>query len=175
MHREITRSLYDMFPDQDKNDFYHAYIFLKHADHFVYHLFQASGLPCKKPEGTLDKGIEEMIQAAVRQISEKAQDHDTSTYHLKVLKLKDAIQLITQKEDIHIQTPEKVMPYKQAKDIILNNPDSIALSENALAVVYPKPHAFLRPWRCAFLLVTRLRHFSEIRIRNFGQVHRRKQ
>ncbi len=76
-----------------------------------------------------DPGIEEMLKAAVQRIAEKSGDKDTSLFHLKVLKLVDAIQLITQKDDLDVKVPETVMPYKQAKDIVLNNPDSIALGE----------------------------------------------
>jgi NAD-dependent dihydropyrimidine dehydrogenase PreA subunit len=129
MHNETTKALYEMFPDEDKNDFYNAYIYLKHIDYFAYYAKEAAGLPSVKPDTPIDAGVEEMLQASVVRIGEKAGDKDTSIYHLKIVKLIDAIQLVTQKKDVNLKTPETVMPYKQAKDIILNNPDSIALGE----------------------------------------------
>jgi NAD-dependent dihydropyrimidine dehydrogenase PreA subunit len=129
MHNETTKALYEMLPEEDKNDFYHAYIYLKHMKHFAHYAKEAAGLPSKKPSEEIDEGVDEMLKAAIQRLGETSADRDTSTYHLKVVKLADAIQLLTQKEDLNLQTPEKVMPYKQAKDIILKNPDSIAVGE----------------------------------------------
>ncbi|HUU63649.1 MAG TPA: 4Fe-4S binding protein [Dehalococcoidia bacterium] len=139
MHNEITKALYEMFPEDEKNDFYHAYIFLKYPDHFVYHLSQAGGLPAERPQTKLDDDVDAMIQAAVWRISETAATHDTSTYHLKVVKLRDAIQLVTQKADVRIKTPDRVMHYKQARDIIINNPHSIAVGECACRAISKNP------------------------------------
>ena len=88
MHSEVTKALYEMFPEDEKNDFYHAYMFLKHPDHFVYYFSQLGGLPAERPNTKLDDDVDAMIQAAVRRISETAATHDTSTYHLKVIKLR---------------------------------------------------------------------------------------
>lgn len=51
------------------------------------------------------------------------------TYHGKVLPLAAARQLVTVKEDIHIENLEKIIPYALARDIILKNPDHIVAME----------------------------------------------
>jgi len=70
-----------------------------------------------------------MLEAVIQNIAETSGSRDTSTYHGKVMQLKDALQLVSQKQNISLEPPETVIPYKQARDIILNNPESIAIGE----------------------------------------------
>ncbi|NQT48441.1 MAG: 4Fe-4S binding protein [Chloroflexi bacterium] len=139
MHRETTRALYEMFPSEDKNDFFPAYLYLRYIDHFMYHVYQGLGLNPKELPTKLDEGTEEMMKAYVQQISELAPSADTNIYHGKVVKLKDAIQLVTQRENLTIDTPEQVVPFKAAKDIILRNPDSIAIGTCVCRAVSETP------------------------------------
>ncbi len=129
MANAVTKALYDFFSEEDKSDFYPAYIYLKHIKHFAHYAKEAAGLPSEEPEEAISEDVELMLRMTVQRIGETALSRDTSSYHLKVMKLDDAIQLVTQKEDVCLDTPERVMPYKQAKDIILNNPESIAVGE----------------------------------------------
>ena len=52
---------------------------------------------------------------------------ETSTYHGKVMRLDEAKALVKVDHDISLTNLERVIPYKHAKDLILNSPDSIAL------------------------------------------------
>jgi len=47
------------------------------------------------------------------------------TYHGKVIPIETAKQLVSIKENLQISYPEKVIPYKIARDLILENPDHI--------------------------------------------------
>jgi ferredoxin len=58
---------------------------------------------------------------------ERSQIHLEDTYHGKVLPLETARQLVSVKEDIRLGDLEKVIPYALARDIILKNPDHIAV------------------------------------------------
>ncbi len=136
---DSTQELYDMFPPEEKSDFFHAYIYLKYLDHFIHHAFEASGLPSKGPPGELHEDIERLLKMTLQGISEGAADPATNTYHGKVVKLQDAMQLVTQKHDLSLITPETVVPFKAAKDIILKNPGSIALGECACRAASPTP------------------------------------
>ncbi len=139
MHNETAKLLYEMFPEDEKGDFFSAYVYLKNLKHFVYYMREAAGLPGKKPEEALDPSIEEMLRAVVHRISENSGTRDTSIYHQKILKITDAIQMVTQQKDVCLNTPEKVVPYKQAKDIILKNPDSLAVGECACRATSENP------------------------------------
>jgi len=90
-----------------------------------------SGGTPKKPAGDLGEDIDVMLEAIVQGVAETAASRDTSIYHGKVVKLKDALQLVTQKKNISLEPSETVIPYRQARNIILQNPESIALGECA--------------------------------------------
>jgi len=107
MHHTLTQALYEMFPRDEKGDFHHAYLYLKHLNHFMYHALQAAGGTPRKPEGELGEDVDEMLEAIVQGIAETAASRDTSTYHGKVLKLKDALQLVTQKRNIRSIRPRR--------------------------------------------------------------------
>jgi ferredoxin len=136
---DSTKGLYDLYPEEDKSDFFPAYIYLKYLDHFMYHAIQACGLQSKEREELPDADIEEMLKASIQRVAETAPDLETSIYHGKVVKLKDAIQLVTQQTDLSLMTPEQVIPFKVAKDIILKNPQSIAVGTCACRKVSEKP------------------------------------
>jgi ferredoxin len=136
---DSTKELYDSYPQESKGDFFSAYVYMKYLDHFMYHAMQASGLPAREPEQKLDKSLDELVRATVQVVADGAPDLATSFYHGKVVKLKDAIQLVTQKEDLTLITPETVIPFKLAKDIILKNPGSIAVGRCPCRAASEKP------------------------------------
>jgi ferredoxin len=131
MHHTLTQALYEMFPRDEKGDFHHAYLYLKHLNHFMYHALKASGNTPKKPADALGEDIDDMLEAMIQGVAETAASRDTSTYHGKVVTLKDALQLVTQKKNLSLEPPETVIPYEQARNIILQNPESIAVGECA--------------------------------------------
>ena len=131
MHHSITKALYDMFPREEKGDFFHAYLYLKHLNHFMYHALKASGGKPKEPESELGEDVDDLLEAMVQGIAETAASRDTSTYHAKVVQLKDALQLLCQKQDLTLEPPETVIPYQQARRVILQNPESISVGECA--------------------------------------------
>ncbi len=138
MHNSLTQALWEIFPEDEKGNFFHSYVYMKHLDHFIYHALLASGMPAKKPENEIDPEIDELLEAAIQGVAETAGSVDTSSYHGKVVKLKDAIQLVTQKKNIELTPPETVIPYKQARDVILQNPDSLSVGECACRAVSEK-------------------------------------
>jgi NAD-dependent dihydropyrimidine dehydrogenase PreA subunit len=135
MHNSITQALFEMFPQEDKGDFYHAYLYLKHLEHFMAHALQAQGQPVKKPEEEISDDVDEMLEAAIQGVAETAASRDTSTYHGKIVQLKDALQLVTLKKNISLEPSEKVIPYKQARNIIIQNPSSISAGPCACRIV----------------------------------------
>lgn len=138
MHHEITKALYDAYPLEHKNDFFAGYLYLKYTQHFLAHGLRASGLtPKELPE--LDEGIDEMLHFLNQQIGDAAMSYDTSVYHGKVMKLQDAIKLVTQKEDVRLSPPERVIPFKIARDVVLENPGSIALGRCPCKTHSPNP------------------------------------
>jgi hypothetical protein len=60
-------------------------------------------------------------------------------YHGKVLPLEEATRLITVNEPIVVEDLEQVIPYTEARSIILRNPDSIAVLDCPCRVSRPDP------------------------------------
>jgi ferredoxin len=60
-------------------------------------------------------------------------------YHGKVVPLQAATQLVTVEEDIDLGDLEQTIPYPMARDIVLKNPDHIAVLECPCRTVRPDP------------------------------------
>jgi ferredoxin len=127
MHHELSKALYDVYPLEHKNDFFPAFLYMKYIENFIYHAFQASGLPVKEPRQKVPEEVDEMLKYYVQQIADAAPTTETNIYHGKVVKLQDAIKLVTQKKDLHVVPSEKVMPYKLAREVILNSNSPITI------------------------------------------------
>lgn len=60
-------------------------------------------------------------------------------YHGKVVSLEAAAQLITVNEEVRLTDLEKIIPYARARDIILQNPDHLAVLECPCRAYHPNP------------------------------------
>jgi hypothetical protein len=65
---DSTKALYDLFPEEDKSDFFSAYIYMKFHDHFIYHALQACSLPSKERTELPDAAIDEMLEASIQRV-----------------------------------------------------------------------------------------------------------
>lgn len=126
MHHEVTKALYESFPLKDKSLALAGYLYLKYTRHFYYYSLKMQGIDAEPPEEKIDEGIAEMLQMVCQNIADAAMSYDTSFYHSKVLKTEHARKLLTLKEDINITPSEKVMPFKIARQLLIENPGSIA-------------------------------------------------
>lgn len=136
---DVTKALYDSYPPEQKSDFFSAYVYLKYIDHFIYHALNASGLSPKERKEVPEAGIDDMLNAAVQRVAEASISIETSFYHGKVVKVNDAVKLVTQKRDLTVPVPEQVIPFKVARDIAINNPESIAVGTCACRAAADKP------------------------------------
>jgi len=138
MHHETTKRLFDAFPPERKADFWAGYLYLKYTEYFFNKALETGGLqPIDLPP--LDPGIEEMLAALAWQVSEAATSADTSLYHGKIMKFRDALKLVTQKQDVNLSPPERVVPFKIARDIVLETPSSIAVGTCPCRSASPNP------------------------------------
>jgi ferredoxin len=138
MHNEITRRLYDAFPLERKSDFWAGYLYLKYTEHFFNKSIAGAGLQPKKLP-PLDPAVEEMLDALAWQVADSAESAETSLYHGKIVIHEDALKIFTQKEDLSITPPERVLPFKIARDIVLENPGSIAAGTCPCRAASPHP------------------------------------
>jgi ferredoxin len=68
------------------------------------------------------KNIARIHSASIR-------SHISETYHSKVVRLDDARKIITINKNIELRNLDQVLPYKHAKDLLLNNPQNIVVYE----------------------------------------------
>ena len=66
MHNEVTKALYDVLAEEDKNDFYNAYLHLKHIQHFAYHAKEMGSISIKSPEKFYSKFEKSANKAMIR-------------------------------------------------------------------------------------------------------------
>jgi len=139
-----TQDFYDVFPLDKKNDFYTGYLYLKYINRFASIACKFVGMPYKEipsPElGDLEDGVKEMLEAYVQEIAACSMGGAaTDIYHAKVVKAVDAVKLLTLKENLTLPLPEKVVPWRIARDIILQNPQSIAVGPCGCRLNSDKP------------------------------------
>jgi ferredoxin len=138
MHHTITKKLYDAFPPERKSDFWAGYLYLKYTEYFFNKALEVGGMQPKELP-PLDPAVEEMLYAVAWEVSEKAMSAETSLYHGKIVRLQDAYKLVTQKEDLKLSPPERVVPFKVARDIVLENPSSIVVGTCPCRSASPNP------------------------------------
>ncbi len=126
MHHEVTKAFYEGFPLANKGDALAGYLYLKYTRHFYYYALKLQGIDAQPPEDKIDEGIEEMLQMLCQNIADAVMTPDTNLYHGKVMKKEDAEKLLKLKESIDITPSERVMPFKIARQMLLENPTSIA-------------------------------------------------
>ena len=108
MHHELTKALFDSYPLSEKSEFFPAYLYLKYIKTFFYHALIASGLPAKEPGEKVPEDIDEMLKQYVQLVADSAMSYETNNYHGKVVKLQDAIKLVTPRSDVTLSPPERV-------------------------------------------------------------------
>lgn len=136
---DVTKALYDSYPPDQKGDFFSAYVYMKYIDQFLYHALNVAGLSPKERMEVPEEGIDELLKGVVQRVAENAISAETSFYHGKVVKVNDAVKLVTQKRDVTVPVPEQVIPFKIARDIAINNPESIAVGTCACRAVAENP------------------------------------
>ncbi|MFH1150444.1 MAG: 4Fe-4S binding protein [Actinomycetota bacterium] len=107
----------------------HAYIYYRYVDHYIYAMGKPIGVVSKPPESPIPEEIQDMLDILTRKVASEAMSTETSTYHGKIVPLEHAEALVTIEEDIELRDLETVIPYKVARDIVLESPQSIALMD----------------------------------------------
>ncbi len=126
MVREETKALYDGFAADDKVSFFAGYLYLKYTKHFYYYSLLMQGIEAEPPEEEIDESIAEMLQMLCQAIADGSMSLETSLYHGKVVQKEDARKILTLDVDIDITPSERVMPFKIARQMLVESPGVIA-------------------------------------------------
>lgn len=107
-------------------DLLHGYIYLRWP--FFYISMGKGDHPMARRMGPLLGWIGSLIEKTAGTVQEDGRKPGfEDTYHGKVVPLEAARQLVTIKEDLHFENLEQVIPYTRARDLIVKNPDHIAV------------------------------------------------
>ncbi len=139
MSDQSVRDLYDLYPAQDRNDFYVAYLYLKHMNIFSYNVMKMLGMPVLDPEEDWDPSIRTMLEQYTIQIAQAAPDRATNIYHGKVMSHGDARSLVSIDAPVRVTAAEKVVPFSIARDVVLDSPVPIAVGRCACRINKPDP------------------------------------
>lgn len=132
MHKS-TEEFWKMFGGgkEDMGKMLEGYIYSRWLSLYVYHLRKLAlpdpEMTIRYPEEGATAEVDELAQAVAERTLLTLLSPETSTYHSKVVKLDDAEALVSVTRDISLTNLEAVIPYKHARDIILKNPDHIAV------------------------------------------------
>lgn len=140
MHLSSGRDLYSFYALEEKSDAYIAYLYLKHIDHFMKHVYAMLGLPARELPDSVGETVDDILRGHLAHIAEAAPQLSTNIYHGKVVTLRDAIQLVSQRAPLALPAPsERVLPFKVARDVILEHPEAIAIGTCACRRVAKEP------------------------------------
>jgi len=115
---------------EDLGTMLEGYIYLRWPTLYIYHLRNIVADPSvqlRYPKDAPGAGIDEMTRLAAERTIQTMMSPETSVYHGKVLRLDEARAIINVNRNVTLTNLEKVVPYKLARDIILDNPGSIAV------------------------------------------------
>ena len=111
-----------------------GYVYLRWPSQYIYHLRKLAAVfnpefevDIRYPDETAGPEIDEMAQMAAERMLPNLLSTETSTFHGKVMRFDETKALLTIDEDISVSLMESVIPYKHARDILLKNPDQIAV------------------------------------------------
>lgn len=119
-------------------DFLHGYVYLRWV--YLYISIGVGAHPLARIFRPLGEGLLWLL--SLRSPDELAKKYSRSladSYHGKVLPLESAKRLITVGQDITMPNLEKIIPYAQARDIILRNPDHVVALECPCRSARPNP------------------------------------
>lgn len=123
--------------DHSLADFFHGYLYGRWT--YLY-IEVATG---EHPLARFLKPLFNLVSNLFLEDSERSKTADESgfadTYHGKVVPVEEAENLVTIQEDVCLTNLEKVIPYTAATDIILKNPDRIAVFDCPCRSSRPDP------------------------------------
>ncbi|MHB8896658.1 MAG: ATP-binding protein [Candidatus Geothermincolia bacterium] len=138
--RDSTKNMSKMVGTQDAETAVHLCMYMKYIAHYVYNMGKKTGLVQKEPATEIPLEVQEMLEIYANKVSREIVTVETSTYHGKVLSLENAEALVTVQEDVEIRDlSESIIPYPIARDIVLENPKSIAVAECACRSLQNNP------------------------------------
>jgi len=150
-----TKALWDSYGEDEKEDFEQAYLYMKYMKEYVSIAgVMGFNLPPIPEVANLAPEVVEKTKAHFAKIGQDGIGRpETDPIHAKIVQPKNAKQLVTQKLDVKLEVPESIVPYKLARNVILENPvESIAVGTCPCRTANPNSSCMPDPKEvCIFL------------------------
>lgn len=118
----------------------HMYLNVKYLLHYIWKQVNKLGMVDKPPDGEIPPEIDEMLEILTKKSSRSSLSRETSTYHGKVVPLELAKNLVQINEKIEIRNvDERIIPFPMVRDIVMNNPENIAVLNCACRMLQKNP------------------------------------
>jgi len=138
--KDSTEKMLEMLGAENAETAVHAYLYGRYIPHYLYQMAKNTPLVQKKPEEEIPPEVEEILEILASKVLREILTVETSTYHGKIVPLELAEGLVTIQEDIDIRNiSESIIPYPIARDIVLKNPDNIAVLDCACRHLQDNP------------------------------------
>jgi ferredoxin len=137
---DSTKRISKMLGTEKAESAVHLYLYMRYLPHYVYHMGKKTPFIRKAPTQEIPHEVEEMIEILANRVMREIVSVESSTYHGKVLPLELATQLVQVEEDIEVRDlSESIIPYPIARDIVLQNPQNIAVFDCACRSLQEEP------------------------------------
>ena len=140
-----TKALYDSYPEDRKDEFVDAYVYLKYIGVGIGTIksmlmpYVALAERIKKFKKDANPEVLESLKKYADKYKEAlAGGAETSFYNAKVVDLDDAVKLVTVDVDVDLEVPTNVIPFKLARDIVLEGNPTIAIGKCGCRAAMPE-------------------------------------
>ena len=140
-----TKALYDSYPEDRKDDFVDAYVYLKYIGVGIGTIksILMPGVPLADRIEKFKKEANPEILESFEKYADKYKEAlaggaETSFYNAKVVDLDDAIKLVTVDVDVDLEVPTNVIPFKLAREIVLEGNPTIAIGQCGCRAAMPE-------------------------------------
>jgi ferredoxin len=118
----------------------HMYLNVKYLTHYIWKQVGKLGIVNKPPEGEIPPEVEEVLEILSYKAARSALSRETSVKHGKVIPLELAKDLVQVEEEVEIRDlSEKIIPFKLVRDIVMKNPQNIAVLDCACRLLQKNP------------------------------------
>ena len=156
-----TKALYDTFPEDRKDEFEDAYAYLKHVSLGI-GTIKSLAMPDVPMGDRIKKSIKDANPELIDKFTQYADKYkkaffggmDTSFYNAKIVDLKEAIKFVTLDVDVDLEVPTTVIPFKLAREIVLDDNPTIAIGKCGCRNAMPEDEVKCLPYpyeACMFI------------------------
>jgi len=148
-----TKALYDSFPEDRKDEFEDAYAYMKYQCLNI-GTIKSMMMPGIPLGDRIKKSLKDASPEVLEHLKKYAGKYEkafeggveTSFYNTKIVGLKNAIKLVSVDVDVDLEVPTTVIPFKLAREIVLEGNPVIAIGKCGCRSTIPEAEVKCMPY-----------------------------